>query len=59
MLPGFPWILTLLLLASTSLAHAQPFFIPGQDPKPAGKVWAKVEDMSDEFDGTAEMTRTE
>lgn len=53
MLPGFPRILTLLFFASTSLAQAQPFFIPGQDPKPAGKVWAKVENMSDEFDAAA------
>lgn len=53
MLPGFPRILTLLFFGSTSLAQAQPFFSPGQDPKPAGEVWAKVEVMSDEFDAAA------
>jgi hypothetical protein len=36
----------------TNLANAQPYFKPGQDPKPAGKVWLPVENMSDEFDGT-------
>jgi len=28
-----------------------PYFI-GDNPAPTGKVWAKVEDMSDEFEGT-------
>ena len=45
--------LTLLLFASTSVAHAQPFFAAGQDPKPEGKVWKSVESMSDEFSGAA------
>ena len=56
MLPGFPRILTLLFFGSTSLAQAQPFFSPGQDPKPAGKVWAKVEVMSDEFSTPMQFT---
>jgi hypothetical protein len=45
--------LILTLFASTGLAHAQPFFAAGQDPKPAEKVWTKVENMSDEFDGSS------
>ncbi len=49
MLREFSWILTLLVLASTSSAHAQPFFVHGEDPRPAGEVWVKVESMSDEF----------
>ena len=36
-----------------SVAMSQPFFAPDQkDPKPSGKVWVAVENMSDEFDGT-------
>jgi hypothetical protein len=49
----FPHILILLLLAGTRLAQAQPFFTAGQDPKPAVKVWTKVETMSAEFDAAA------
>ena len=36
-----------------SVVLGQPFFAPDQkDPKPSGKVWVAVENMSDEFDGT-------
>lgn len=30
-----------------------PFFADGQDPKPAGKVWTAVDELSDEFEGTS------
>ncbi len=53
MLHEFSWIFTLLLLASTNSAHAQPFFVPGEDPGPASQIWVEVENMSDEFDGTS------
>ena len=32
---------------------SEPFFLPHQDPKPAGQKWVLVENMSDEFDGSA------
>jgi hypothetical protein len=45
---------TILLLSLTAhLAHGQPTFAPGQDPKPTDMVWQKVEQLSDEFEGTA------
>lgn len=37
---------TLMVLAQTS-----PTFLSGEDPRPEGKKWVKVEQMSDEFDG--------
>ncbi len=51
MLAVFRQTLTVVLLAGTSLANAEPFFARGEDPKPAGKVWTAVENMSDEFSG--------
>jgi len=36
-----------------SVVFGQPFFAPDQkDPKPIGKTWVAVENMSDEFNGT-------
>ncbi|MBK1834702.1 family 16 glycosylhydrolase [Roseibacillus ishigakijimensis] len=47
---------TSLLLASALLLSAQapsgPTFLAGMDPKPEGKKWVPVEEMSDEFQGT-------
>ena len=40
-------------LASTALAQARPCFVDGEDPRPSGKVWARVEDMCDDFEGIA------
>lgn len=44
-----------LLCFGFSIANAQnaPTFNSGQDPKPSGKKWVKVDNMSDEFDGTS------
>ncbi len=44
-------VVAFFLFATTALA--QPTFNPGQDPKPAGKKWEKIENMSDEFNGTS------
>ena len=46
-------VLLSILLVYSALAYTQPFFAPDQDPKPEGKVWEKVEALSDDFDGTA------
>ncbi|WP_146400911.1 glycosyl hydrolase [Planctomycetes bacterium CA13] len=46
-------ISALLFLVCSTVAYAEPFFVAGQDPKPAGKVWKPVGDLSDEFDGTS------
>lgn len=61
----FNWLLVSLLAANckkqaTAIesnpepAHVavQPTFISGNDPRPAGKTWVAVNNMSDEFDGT-------
>ena len=32
---------------------SEPFFLPNHDPKPAGQKWLPVENLSDEFDGSA------
>lgn len=45
--------LMLMVLAPMVYAQEGPFFQNGQDPKPAGKKWVKIENLSDEFDGTA------
>ena len=42
-----------LLYLTAHLAYAQPTFVPGQDPEPTDMVWQKVEQLSDEFEGTA------
>ncbi len=34
-------------------AQNSPYFLSGNDPKPSGKKWVKIEDMSDEFNGTS------
>ncbi|MEO1450765.1 MAG: family 16 glycosylhydrolase, partial [Bacteroidota bacterium] len=47
-------ILCMSVLVSTgALAQSQPTFSPGQDPKPAGKKWEKIDNMSDEFNGSS------
>lgn len=38
---------------ASAKAFAQPTFLPGEDPKPAGKVWKRVSQLSDEFNGTS------
>lgn len=42
-----------MLFLCVGVIHAQPLFCPGQDPKPSGTTWQKVEQLSDEFDDTA------
>ncbi|MEO0471923.1 MAG: family 16 glycosylhydrolase, partial [Bacteroidota bacterium] len=42
-----------MLILSGIMAQSQPTFNPGQDPKPAGKKWQKIENMSDEFSGSS------
>ena len=49
--PPFIWFL--VVCAGVGMASAQPTFLPGEDPKPAGKVWKQVPLLSDEFDGAA------
>ncbi len=46
-------VLALLFATCAALAHAQPHFAAGQDPRPAGKVWKSVDNMSDDFEGTS------
>lgn len=46
-------ILASILGLSAGLAPARPFFGEGQDPRPVGMAWDKVEAMSDDFDGPA------
>ena len=38
------------MLASVGSLQAGPFFAAGEDPKPAGKYWQAVDNMSDDFD---------
>lgn len=38
-------------IATTGTTATGPVFLPGQDPKPAGKSWRPVTALSDEFDG--------
>ena len=36
--------------------RAQPYFLPGEDPSPAGSEWIAVDNMSDDFeDGTIDL----
>lgn len=44
-------IFSLLIGLISSFAFASPFFLAGEDPKPANKTWHKIEKMSDEFNG--------
>lgn len=44
-------IILLMLGTGPGFTRAQPFFIAGQDPKPPGKVWQRIEPLSDEFHG--------
>ncbi|TRX60640.1 carbohydrate-binding protein [Fulvivirga sp. M361] len=46
-------LLSACALLTTSLVFAQPTFQSGQDPKPAGKKWEKIQNMSDEFNGSS------
>ncbi|WP_147302995.1 T9SS type A sorting domain-containing protein [Marinoscillum furvescens] len=45
------WVLVFCAIQHTTLA--QPYFQSGQDPKPSGKVWQKVNNLSDEFNGSS------
>lgn len=47
------WVGFLVACAGTGVAWAQPTFVPGEDPRPAGKVWRPVAALSDEFEGDA------
>lgn len=40
-----------VVCAFVGTATAQPYFQSGQDPKPDGREWVKVDELSDEFDG--------
>jgi hypothetical protein len=42
-----------LLYLTAQLAYAEPAFVFGQDPKPTDMAWQRVEQLSDEFQGTA------
>ncbi|MGJ8642375.1 MAG: glycosyl hydrolase [Luteolibacter sp.] len=44
-------LLPFILLATFADAAEQPFFLADQDPKPAGKNWTPVSNMSDDFEG--------
>lgn len=48
---GFLWYL--MICMGVGVGFAQPTFLPGEDPKPAGNVWKQVPLLSDEFDGTS------
>ncbi len=41
----------IFFFAGIELIYAQPFFVSGHDPRPSGKVWKQVSDLSDEFAG--------
>lgn len=46
------WLALLLALSCRATAGgAAPFFLPGEDPKPADRTWLRVEKLSDDFDG--------
>lgn len=47
--PQCIWLL--MTCAAVGVISAQPTFLPGEDPRPAGKVWKQVALLSDEFDG--------
>ncbi|WP_075603263.1 T9SS type A sorting domain-containing protein [Saccharicrinis aurantiacus] len=43
----------IVILICSIQMYAQPSFNSGHDPKPSGKQWVKVDNLSDEFDGTS------
>ena len=45
------FLASLFSLVVLNLAAAGPYFAPGEDPAPQGKVWKPVDALSDEFDG--------
>ncbi|GAB6166128.1 hypothetical protein JCM19992_21280 [Thermostilla marina] len=47
----FAFALLAACAASLSAYSGQPYFQPGEDPRPDGMVWQRVEELSDEFDG--------
>lgn len=57
LIPPMPRLLSLAAILIVSYtakaAPTQPHFLPGEDPKPAGQIWLRVENMSDDFDGHA------
>ncbi|MEO1449334.1 MAG: family 16 glycosylhydrolase, partial [Bacteroidota bacterium] len=38
---------------TSAFAQSTPFFNAGQNPAPPGKMWQKIDNMSDEFNGTS------
>ncbi|PAY17168.1 glycosyl hydrolase [Rhodopirellula sp. SM50] len=42
----------LITLALPCMAQNQPFFAEGQDPNPTDRVWQKIDELSDEFEGS-------
>ncbi len=46
-------LLSFSMIASITFGQNQPTFNAGQDPKPQGKKWEKIENLSDEFNGSA------
>lgn len=47
-----PFIIACSLPLVAASAPLQPFFLPQEDPKPAGQAWQPVAGLSDEFEGT-------
>ncbi len=46
-------LLSLMMVTSISFGQNQPTFNAGEDPKPPGKKWEKIEILSDEFSGSS------
>ena len=44
---------TIFTILYSTIAWSQPFFNQGNDPKPIGKYWALLPNLSDEFNGSA------
>jgi len=44
------WFLAIISLFTLS-SIAQPFFVDKNDPKPTGKIWVAVKNMTDDFEG--------
>ncbi len=44
-------VLFLFLIVLTNRVQAQPHFIDGEDPAPAGQQWTPIVELSDDFDG--------
>jgi hypothetical protein len=44
-------MLVLAFCAGVTTTYAGPFFLTGEDPKPLGTVWQRIDQLSDEFEG--------